>query len=512
MEHLIAIAQGFSTVFLPVNLILIACGGFLGTVVGMLPGLGPSTAVAVLLPVTFGMDATSAMILLSTVYYGAMYGGSRSSILLNTPGDSAAIAATFDGYPMTKNGQAGPALAISALASLVGGTIAVIGFIFLAKPLAGFALKFGPTEYFLLYLFALSAVISLSTGKMVKGFISMFLGLAISTIGIDLQTSVYRFTFGMPEFSNGVHFVVIVIGIYAVGEVLFNYLSIDVSKKKKEKGKSKDLGRIWVTKDQWKRSVKPILRGAPLGFLVGVLPGAGASMASILGYSLEKQVSKNRDQFGKGAIEGLAAPESANNAASVGAFIPMLTMGIPGSPVTAVMLGALIMIGVRPGPFLFQNNPELVWSLVDSMFVGNLYLVALNILLVGLLVKILATPSKILYPVVLALAFVGTYTLQYSSLDFYIVILFGFIGLFLKMIKFPIAPMILSMIVGKDMEQFFRKALVLSDGSLKGFISSSISLVLILLILLSVFYPLIIGKMEKRKKTEKKADVNKQNA
>ena len=499
MEQLFAIAHGFSTVVQPLNMILIICGGFLGTVVGMLPGLGPSTAVAVLLPITFGMDATSAMILLSTVYYGAMYGGSRSSILLNTPGDSAAIAATFDGYPMTKNGQAGPALAISAIASLCGGTIAVIGFIFLAKPLAVFALKFGPTEYFLLYLFALSAVISLSTGNMIKGFISMFLGLALSTIGIDLQTSVYRFTFGIPEFSNGIHFVVVVIGIYAVGEVFYNYLSIDKVIKKGEKEKEDDLGKIWISMDQWKRSIMPILRGAPLGFLIGVLPGAGASMASILGYSLEKQVSKNKDQFGKGAIEGLAAPESANNAASVGAFIPMLTMGIPGSPVTAVMLGALIMIGIRPGPFLFQNNPEMVWALVDSMFVGNLYLVLLNILLVGLLIKILKTPSKILYPVVLSLAFVGTYTLQYSSLDFFLVIIFGFFGLFLKMIKFPIAPMILSLIVGKDMEQYFRKALILSDGSLEGFVNSPISLLLILLIFLSVFYPIISGWIKNRK-------------
>ncbi|KJS87592.1 MAG: transporter [Peptococcaceae bacterium BICA1-8] len=495
MTQLSYLLQGFGTVLEPINLFFIAFGGFLGTVVGMLPGLGPSTAIAVLLPITFGMNPISAMILLTAIYYGAMFGGSRSSILLNTPGDAAAIAATFDGYPMAKKGEAGPALAISAIASLIGGTLAVVGFIFLAKPLANFALKFGPAEYFLLYLFALSAVVSLSTGNMLKGFISMCIGLALSTVGIDLQTSVYRFTFGIPELISGINFVVVVMGIYAVGEVLHNYLTVD-----KEKVSDKnDIGRVWITRSQWERSKWPIFRAAPLGFLIGVLPGAGASMSTILAYSLEKQVSKNSEEFGKGAIEGLASPESANNATAVGALIPMLTMGIPGSPATAVMLGALVMIGLRPGPFLFQNSPELIWSLIDSMFIGNIFLVFLNIMLVGILIKVLDTPSKILYPLILALAFVGTYTLQYNVVNFYLLVIFGVIGLFMKMIKFPIAPLILALIVGSDMEQYFRKSLVSSKGDLSVLFNSTISTTLLILTFLAIMYPFFVTWLNSKK-------------
>src|SRR5699024_10544623 len=371
--------------------------------------------------------------------YGAMYGGSRSSILLNTPGDGSAIAATFDGYPMTQKGQAGQALTISAIASLIGGTAAIIGFILLAKPLASFALDFGPAEYFLLLVFTLSAIVSLSKGNMVKGFISMSIGLLLSTVGIDLQTGVYRFTFDIPQLSEGIDFLVVIIGVYAVGEVLYNFLNIDDIKKEKSK-----VGKKGITREQWKSSKWPMFRQGPIGFLIGVLPGAGGSIASMLSYTTEQQLSKNPDKFGKGAIEGVAAPESSNNAASVGAFIPLLTMGIPGSGTTAVILGALIMLGMQPGPLLFEDNPETVWTLVNSMFIGNLILVLINILLIRLLVKILDTPPKILYPLILVLAFIGTYTLSYSIIDFYILVIFGLIGLMMKLLKFPIAPLILA--------------------------------------------------------------------
>lgn len=490
-----AFMEGLLTSLEPINIMWIIIGGFLGTIVGMLPGLGPATAVAVLIPVTFGMEPVSALILMAAIYYGAMYGGSRSSILLNTPGDGSAIAATFDGYPMAQKGQAGQAMAISAVASFIGGIIAVFGFILLAKPLADFALKFGPAEYFLLMLLTLSAIVSLSMGKMVKGFISMLLGLMLSTVGIDTQSGVYRFTFGIPQLSEGIDFLIVIIGIYAIGEVLYNFLTIDEEKKQKKK----EVGKIWFSKEQWKRSKWPILRSGPLGFIIGVLPGAGGSIASMISYTTEKQISKRPEEFGKGAVEGLAAPESANNAASVGAMIPLLTMGIPGSGTTAVMLGALIMLGIRPGPLLFENDPEMVWTLVNSMFIGNIALIIINILLVGLLVKILDTPSKILYPIILLLAFIGTYTMSYSAVDFFLLLIFGYFGLLMKVMDFPIAPLVLAIIVGADMEQNFRMAVLSSNGSLGVFFGTPIAIGLIVITILSLFYPLLVGMIQKRK-------------
>ncbi|WP_077307397.1 tripartite tricarboxylate transporter permease [Terribacillus halophilus] len=477
----------------PINIFWIIIGGFLGTVVGMLPGLGPATAVAVLIPVTFGMDPVSAIILMAAIYYGAMYGGSRSSILLNTPGDGSAIAATFDGYPMAKKGQAGEALAISAVASFIGGLIAVVGFIFLAEPLATFALKFGPAEYFLLMLLTLSAIVALSIGKMVKGFLAMMMGLTLSTVGIDTQTGVYRFTMDIPHLSEGIDFLIVIIGVYAIGEVLYNLLTIDREKKEKKK-----VGRVWFTKEQWKRSKWPILRSGPIGFLIGVLPGAGGSIASMIGYTTEKQISKKPEEFGKGAPEGLAAPESANNAASVGAMIPLLTMGIPGSGTTAVMLGALVMLGLRPGPLLFEQQPETAWALINSMFIGNIVLIIINIMLVGLLVKILDTPSKVLYPIIVILAFIGTYTLSYSTIDFFLLLIFGFFGLLLKVMDFPLAPLVLALIVGAEMEQNFRKALLSSNGSFDIFFSSGVSIALVILTIVSLLYPLIFKFFKKR--------------
>ncbi len=489
--------EGLGIALQPINIMWVIIGGFLGTVVGMLPGLGPATAVAVLIPVTFGMNPVSAIILMTSIYYGAMYGGSRSSILLNTPGDGSAIAATFDGYPMAQKGQAGQAMAMSAVASFIGGIIAVIGFIFLAEPLASFALKFGPAEYFLLMLLTLSAIVSLSVGRMIKGFLAMFLGLLLSTVGIDTQTGVYRFTMGITHLSEGIDFLIVIIGVYAIGEVLYNYLTIDKEKKEKKK-----VGKIWFSKEQWKRSLGPILRSGPVGFVIGVLPGAGGSIASMISYSTEKQISKKPEEFGKGAIEGLAAPESANNAASVGAMIPLLTMGIPGSGTTAVMLGALIMLGVKPGPLLFENDPTMVWSIINSMFVGNIALVIINILLVGLLVKILDTPAKILYPIIVLLAFIGTYTLSYSAVDFFLLLIFGLFGLMLKVMDFPIAPLVLALIVGNEMEQNFRMAILSSNGSLGIFFDSTISIVLIVLTILSLFYPILAKALKKKEKNK----------
>lgn len=486
--------EGFLTVMRPENILYVIFGGFLGTIVGMLPGLGPATAIAVLIPITFGMDPISALILMATIYYGAMYGGSLSSILINTPGDGSAVAATFDGYQMARQGRAGQAIAITAIGSLIGGAFAVFGFILLAVPLASFALMFGPAEYFLLMLFTLSAVVSLSMGNIIKGFISMGIGLIISTVGIDLQSGVDRFTFNNVLLSDGIDFLVVIIGIYAVGEILYNYLTINNPIDQKTK-----YGKVWISKQDWHDSKWAMFRASPIGFLLGILPGAGGSIASLMSYTTEKQLSKHPEKFGKGAIEGLAAPETANNSAAVGAFVPLLTMGIPGSGTTAVMLGALIMLGVKPGPLLFENDPNIVWSLINALFFGNIFLFLINIFMVGVFVKVLDIPARVLFPIILILAFIGAYTMNYVIIDFYILLIFGIVGLIMKVLDFPIAPLILAVIVGSEMEQNFRKSIVASKGSLDIFFSSPIAITLVCLIVLSLVYPIYMSYRQKKR-------------
>ena len=485
MDILTHLFDGMLIAMQPYHLLLVTFGGILGTIVGMLPGLGPATGVAVLLPITFTMSPTAALITMAGVYYGAMFGGSRSSILINTPGDGAALAATFDGYPMSMNGKAESALAISAIASFIGGLISVVFLILLATPVAKFALKFGPAEYFLLMVTALSMTASMSKGNMVKGFISTIFGLMIATVGIDAQSGISRFTFGVLELQTGIDFLVVIIGLYALGEVFKAYKEINDGKKVPQK----KFGKIWITKEEWKRTWKPILRSTPLGFIVGALPGAGGTMASLMAYNNEKNLSKNPDDFGKGEIIGLAAPEAANNAASVGAFIPMLTLGIPGSGTTAIMMGALLMLGIQPGPLLFTQHPDVAWGLIASMIIGNFILAIVNIPMAGLLVRVLAIPAKILYPLVLGLAFVGTYAISRSVIDFYILVIFGALGYFMEKVKIPTAPMILAVIVGGTMEQSFRQATRISDGSLGIFIASPLAKALIAITVFSVAYP-----------------------
>lgn len=479
--------HGFGVALQPYHLLLVTVGGVLGTIVGMLPGLGPATGVAVLLPMTFAMGPTAALITMTGVYIGAMFGGSRSSILINTPGDGAALAATFDGYPMAMQGRAESALAMSAIASLIGGTIAAVLMTLLAEPVANFALKFGPAEYFLLMVAALSMTASMSKGNMLKGFFSMVIGLAIATIGIDAQSGVERFTFGSLELQTGVDFLVVIIGIYALGEVFKSFRSLSEGTKKAQT----EFKRIWISGDDWPRCKWPILRSAPVGFIIGALPGAGGTMASLMCYNNEKQLSKRSEEFGKGAIEGLAAPESANNAASIGAMIPMLALGVPGSGTTAVMMGALLMLGIQPGPLLFAQYPDTAWGLIASMFVANFILAVVNIPLAGILVRVLAIPPKVLYPIVLGLAFIGCYAISNSVIDFYILVILGVAGVVMKRAKVPTAPMILACIVGGTMEQSFRQAFRISNQDLSIFASSTVAQVLIAITLLSVGLPLL---------------------
>ncbi|MEJ6080514.1 tripartite tricarboxylate transporter permease [Vibrio sp. 1-Bac 57] len=498
MDILTNLMNGFGVALQPYYLFLILVGGILGTVIGMLPGLGPATGVAILLPMTFSMGPTASLIIMMGVYIGAMFGGSRSSILINTPGDGAALAATFDGYPMAMKGRAEAALAISAIASLIGGTIAAVLMTLMAEPVAGLAIKFGPAEYFLLMVAALSMTVSMSKGNMLKGFLSMCIGLAISTVGIDGQSGLQRFTFGVLELQTGIDFLVVIIGIYALGEVFKSFRTLSEGTKKAQT----KFKKIWISKEDWQRSKWPILRSAPIGFIIGALPGAGGTMASLMCYNNEKQLSKNKSEFGHGAIEGLAAPESANNAASIGAMIPMLSLGVPGSGTTAVMMGALLMLGIQPGPLLFAQHPDTAWGLIASMFVANVVLAIVNIPLAGVLVRLLAIPPKVLYPIVLSLAFVGCYAISASVVDFYILIILGVAGVIMARADIPTSPMILAAIVGGQMEQSFRQGYRISNQDLSTFMDSSIAQGLLVVTLLSVLLP-IIGAI-RAKRIEKK--------
>jgi len=482
--------MGFDTALTWVNILWVIIGGSLGTIVGMLPGLGPATGVAVLIPITFGMNPSTALITMCAVYYGAMFGGSRASIMINVPGDASAIVSCFDGYPMTKNGRAGPALAISAIASFIGGMIGMIFLVFLTQPIASAALKFGPSEMFSLLLFALVATITLSEGSLLKGLIAITFGLMLSTIGIDAMTGIIRFTYGVEALNDGIDFLVIIIGVYAVCEVYKNFKDINAVYKLD----AKTIGKVWITKDDWKRTWKPMLRNSPLGFLIGVLPGMGGTIATFMSYALEKNLSKHPEEFGKGAIEGLAAPEASNNACSCGAMVPLLTLGIPGSGVTAVMLGALMMLGVRPGPTLFSDHPEIAWGVIASMLIGNIILVIINLPLAIPLVQILKVPTRIMLPIIMGLALIGTYFLNYSSFDFIIVMIAGVVGYLFSKLEIPLPPLVLALILGSSLEQMLRNSMTLADGNPMIFVQKPISAVFLALAIGSLAYALLKKK------------------
>jgi putative tricarboxylic transport membrane protein len=488
------LAIGFQTAMTWVNIMWVFIGGILGTVIGMLPGLGPATGVAILIPITFGMNPSTALITMCAVYYGAMFGGSRASIMINTPGDASAIVSCFDGFPMTKQGRAGAALAISAIASFIGGTIGMIFLIFLTQPIANAALRFGPAEMFSLMMFALVATITLSEGNLLKGAIAITLGLMLSTVGIDALSGQIRFTYGVESLNDGIDFLVIIIGVYAVTEVYKNFKDSNIV----HKFDSKHIGKVWITKEDWKRSLKPMLRNSPLGFIIGVLPGIGGTIATFMSYALEKNLSKHPEEFGKGAIEGLAAPEAANNACSCGAMVPLLTLGIPGSGTTAVMLGALMLLGVRPGPTLFSDHPEIAWGVIVSMLIGNIILVIINLPLAIPLVQILRVPTRIMLPIIMGLALIGTYFLNYSSFDFVVVMIAAVIGFIFLKIGIPLPPLVLALILGSTTEQMFRNSMVLSDGSPMIFLQKPISAVFLVVAVASLVFALVKNSRKKK--------------
>ncbi|MBM3344072.1 MAG: tripartite tricarboxylate transporter permease [Betaproteobacteria bacterium] len=494
------ILNGFTVAIQPINLWYTFVGVFLGTIVGVLPGIGPSASIALLIPITFGMNPTSALIMMCGIYYGTKYGGSTTAILIRTPGEAASVMTSIDGYEMAKKGRAGAALAVSAIGSFIAGTLGVIGLTIFAVPLASMALKFGPAEYFTLMLFAMTAVSTLTGKSAAKGMLATLLGLMIATIGIDLQSGQARYTMGIPEFQDGVGFVVVVVGLFAVAEVLRGLESVF-------KGTAPDAmkisGKLWLTKQEWLRSIGPIWRGGVIGFIIGVLPGAGGTIASIMSYTTEKRLSKMPDEFGKGSIEGVAGPEAANNSDTAGAMVPLLTLGIPGGGATAVLMGAFIMYGIQPGPMLFQNRPDLVWGLINSMYIGNIMLLILNLPLIGLFVRLLYIPPGILYPLIISISLIGAYGINGSPTDLYLILFFGVVGYVFDKVDIPVAPLVLSLVLGGMMEQSFRQAMTISGGNLQIFFGSAITMTLVIMSVISILIPFILPKLKQYKEEGK---------
>lgn len=501
METLQYLLDGFGTAFLWYNMLFAFFGVLIGTAVGVLPGIGPMSGVALLIPVTAsitsGLDpasaATSSIILLAGVYYGAMYGGSTTSILLNTPGESSSVVTTLDGYQMAKQGRAGSALAIAAIGSFVAGIVTLIFLVFLAEPLSDLAVKFGSAEYFSLMILGLCAVSGLAGKSMTKSLMMTVLGLLIATIGIDAVSGVARFTFNQPVLYSGIEFLTLAVGLFALGEVFKTILH-----REGNDGEVIKVKRVLPTKQDLKDSAAPIARGSILGFLVGVLPGAGATLASFFSYTLEKKISKNKDKFGKGAIEGVAGPESANNAAAGGAMIPLLTLGIPGSGTTAILMGAFIMYNIQPGPLLFDEHPDVAWGLIASMFIGNLMLLLLNLPLVKVFAKIIETPKKYLLPIIVAISVFGVYAVQISTFDLLLLIGCGVAGYYLAKNDFPLAPLVLGVVLGPMIENNMRRALTISNGDFSIFVSRPFSAVLLVVAALWLLIPVFLKKRGKK--------------
>ena len=477
------LAAGFAGALTPWNLLMCFAGVFAGQIVGALPGIGPAAAIALLLPLTFGADPTSAIILFAGIYYGAQYGGTLTSVLISVPGEPSSVMTSIDGYQMALQGRAGAALGIAAIGSFIAGTLSTIGLMLLAPPMAKAALAFGPPEYFALVVLGLTALAAVG-GSVLKGLTTGMFGLLISTIGIDQQTGVARFAFDQIWLLDGVGFIVLSVALFGVGEVLS---SAGMATPRP----ITTVKNLLPSRAEWKQSRMPILRGSVIGFFVGVLPATGATIASFLAYIVEKKVAKDPSRFGKGAIEGVAGPESSNNAAAAGAMVPMLALGVPGSGTTAIILGALIMFGVRPGPELFDKNAALVWPVIASMYIGNVILLVMNLPLAGLFAQLLRVPYSWLYPPILALCVAGVYSQANSIEDVWMLIGFGALGWAMMRYDWPAAPMILGLVLGTIFENALRQSMTLSHGSAAIFFTRPISAVLLACAAAAVLAPFV---------------------
>jgi len=484
------LARGFEVALTPENLLWAFVGVLLGTVVGVLPGIGPALTVALLLPVTFSLDPVSAFIMFAGIYYGGMYGGSTTSILLNTPGESASIITAIEGNRMARKGRGAAALATAAIGSFVAGTIATIGLTFLSPVMVDVALEFGPAEYFALIVLAFSTISAVLGRSVVRGLISLFLGLAIGLVGIDTLTGQSRFTFGIPQLLNGIDVVTVAVGLFAVGETFWV-----ASRLRHDRDQVVPVrGSIWMTREEWRRSWKAWLRGTALGFPIGALPAGGAEIPTFLSYTIEKQLSQHPEEFGNGAIEGVAGPEAANNASAAGVLVPLLTLGLPTSATAAIMLAAFQRYGLQPGPLLFERNSELVWGLIASLYIGNVMLLVLTLPLVGLWVRLLAIPRPYLYAGILVLAGLGTYSLNRSTVDLVVLYIIGAVGFLMRRFDIPVAPAVVGVVLGPMAEDHFRRALQISRGDYSVFVTRPISLAILIVAALAIVVPVLIRR------------------
>jgi putative tricarboxylic transport membrane protein len=485
MELIGHLGLGLATAITPANLLYCLIGVFVGTLIGVLPGLGPTATIAMLLPLTFVLPPVSALIMLAGIYYGSQYGGSTTSILVNLPGEAASVVTTLDGYQMARQGRAGVALTASAIGSFFAGTVATLLIALFAPPLSNIALKFGPADYFSLMVLGLVASVVLAQGSLLHAIGMVVLGLLLGLVGTDVNSGTQRFTFDIPQLADGIGFVVVAMGMFGLAEIIRNLEG------EENRSPMAKITSLMPTREDWKRMIAPIIRGTAIGSAVGILPGSGSILGSFAAYSFEKKVSKNRAQFGKGAIEGVAAPESANNAGAQTSFIPMLTLGIPSNPVMALMVGAMIIQGIQPGPSVIKEQPALFWGIIVSMWIGNLFLVILNLPLIGIWVRLIMVPYQLLYPAILVFCGIGVFSLKNTEADIFLMALFGALGYLFSKLGCEPAPMLLAFILGPLMEEYLRRAMLLSRGNPLVLVQRPISATLLGLAVLAMFTVLL---------------------
>lgn len=490
MDTLSGLMQGFAIAFTPVNLLWSLLGVTLGTAIGVLPGIGPALTIALLLPVTYHLDPTAAFIIFGGIYYGAMYGSSTTSILLNVPGETGSIVTAIDGHMMAKKGRAAAALATAAIGSFVAGTIATVGLSFLSPIMVRIALLFGPAEYFSLMVLAFVTVSALLGSSILRGMSALFVGLAIGLIGIDTQTGQARFTFGQLPLLDGVDVVVVAVGLFALGEAF--HVAFREARRPEEL--SRVVGSLWMSKSDWARSWKPWLRGTALGFPLGSLPAGGTEIPTFLSYLIEKRLAKKPEEFGQGAIEAVAGPEAANNAAVAGVLVPLLSFGLPTSATAAILLAAFQQYGIQPGPMLFSSNSTLVWALIASLYLGNLMLLVLNLPLVGLWARLLLIPRPLLYGGILVLSMLGVYSLNNSVFDLWLLLGVGLIGFAMRQFEYPVAPLVVGLILGPMAEEQFRRAYAIAQGDVSVFFTHPISAVLLAIAAACVIGPYLLRR------------------
>lgn len=494
MDSLQPVLDGFGVVLDPTNLLYCLLGVVIGMLIGVLPGLGPAATIAILLPLTYGIEPVTAIIMLAGIFYGAQYGGTITSVLLRLPGEASSVVTVFDGYMLAKQGRAGTALGIAAIGSFIGGTVAIVGLTFLAPLVAEFALDFGPAEYAALALLGILLVATISNGARLKALIAAAIGLLLATVGRDVFTGAERFTFGNLNLADGIDFVPVAMGLFGLGEILYNLEERHRAAKAPAK-----VANVWPSRKDLKQASGAIGRGSVLGFVLGILPGGGATISSMAAYAMEKKRAKDPSRFGKGAIEGVAGPETANNAAATSSFIPLLTLGIPANATMALMFGALLIQGVTPGPQLVAQHPDLFWGVVNSMYIGNILLLIMSIPLIGVFVRILRVRAAILAPMTVLITMLGAYTINNSMFDVLLVVFFGAIGYLMKKTGFEPGPLVLAFVLGSLLESNLRRSLLVFNGELSGFFTRPISATLIAIFVVVAVWPIVSSALQKRR-------------